>query len=105
MSLDKAALLAGRKLKQEKVDVPELGGAVYVRMMTGNERDEYDGEIYDYNQRGKRFENFRARLLVRCLCDEAGTLMFAPSDAAAVGELPPSITLPLFEVATRLNRL
>jgi hypothetical protein len=106
-TLDKAAFLAAaaKPREVEPLEVPALGGIVYVRAMTGTERDAWERSLVA--QRGKKFvpqtENVRARLLVRCLCDEQGVLLFALGDADELGKLAASILAPLYEAAQRLN--
>ena len=40
--LNREAILAAEDLPRELVEVPEWGGAVYVRALTGAERDQFE---------------------------------------------------------------
>ena len=85
--LDRAALLTKEKLEVVKVD---LGNEefVYVRQMTGHERDAFEQSLLKKNRDSKgtvisyeqATEDFRAKLAVLTLCDENGTLILQPSD-------------------------
>lgn len=105
--LDKAAILAAaaQSLPIEPVDVPELGGTVYVRGMSGVERDGWETSLVVGRGKKQRIntENVRARLLVRVLCNDKGELLFAPSDATALGGLRVDVLTKLYEVAQRLS--
>lgn len=107
MALTKADFLAAAEKPREiePIDVPQLGGTVYVRAMTGIERDAWEKSLVVI--RGKKVtpstDNVRARLLVRCLCGEDGALLFGEGDALALGGLPASILAPLYDKAQKLN--
>jgi hypothetical protein len=105
--LDKAALLAAaaQKLPIEKVDVPELGGHVFIRGMSGTERDGWETSLVTGRGKNQRIntENVRAKLLVRVLCDEHGTRLFDNGDAVALGGLRVDVLTSLYEVAQRLS--
>lgn len=104
--LTKDALFAAvKKLPIERVDLPELSGHVFVRGMSGVERDAWERSLV--TGRGKRrdfnLDNVRARLAVRCLCDEQGTRLFGDEDAAVLGDLRVDTLNKVFEVAQRLS--
>jgi len=65
MTLTRDAILAANDTKLVPVEIPEWGGTVYVRPMTGAERDSYDMEMV---ATGKP-ENLRGRMAVRTICD------------------------------------
>lgn len=62
----------------EIVDVPEWGGQVRLRSLTGKERDHFEASLQE--KRGssvkQNIENFRARLVALCVVDEEGKLLF-----------------------------
>ncbi len=82
-TLSRDAILNINDTALVQVDVPEWGGAVYVRPMSGRDRDAYDLEMV---QAGGKIENMRARIAVRVVCDADGNLMFKPEDADALGK-------------------
>jgi CO/xanthine dehydrogenase FAD-binding subunit len=83
MTLTRDAILAVNDTILTSVEVPEWGGTVYVRPMTGRDRDAYDMELVNS---GGKIENMRARLAVRVVCDANGELMFKPDDAELLGK-------------------
>lgn len=72
----------------ERVEVPEWGGDVIVRSLTGVERDSYEASMSI--QKGDKFVpnpvGARARLVVRATIDEDGARLFTDADATKLGE-------------------
>lgn len=98
--LNKAAILAADDLPRESVTVPEWGGEVLVRTMTGTERDAFESSLLD---KDKRLENMRARLVSLTLCDESGERMFSDDEVTALGKKSAIALDRVFAVAQRLN--
>lgn len=117
MGLRDKILKAKGRLRREPVEVPEWadlleGEKVYVRELTGRERDEYEAERVKvtFGPRGRvsqeiNLRNLRARLVVRTLVGEDGKRVFSEADAAEVGELGGAVLDRLFDVAQRLSGL
>lgn len=107
MALDREKILNSEDLVREEVEVPEWGGNVCIRCMTGTERDNFESEAY--LMRGKSVEinrdNFRARLLVRTLADENGTRLFTDADIGPLGKKSAKVLDRLFGIAMRINGL
>ena len=105
--LDKAQILAADDRKLTSVPCAEWGGDVYIRCMSGEERDIYEGECYQLKGKNITFnrQNVRARLLVRCLCDESGKRLFADADAKELGQKSGRVLDRLFDVAQKTNGL
>lgn len=64
----------------EVVDVPEWGGAVTVRGMTGRERDQYEQSMLVADKKGSLkpdMTDARARIVVACAIDADGNRLFA----------------------------
>ncbi len=84
-----------------KVSVPEWGGDIYIRTMTGTERDAFESTII---KNGKvSTDNLRATLLVRCISDESGQRLFADTDAPALGNKSANVLNRLWNVAQKQN--
>lgn len=109
-ALTKDAILAAAgiaNLPKEQVACPELGGYVWVRGMTGADRDAFERSNYT-TKRGRvepNLENVRARLAVRCLVDDAGVRLFADADAAALGNLRADTLSKIYAVAQKLSNV
>lgn len=102
--LTKAQILGAEDLEHRDVAVPEWGGTVRVRCMTGEERDAYETSLY--NGEKVNLDNVRARLLVLTLIDETGNRLFAEvADIAALGKKSVRAMQRVFEVAKELNAL
>lgn len=106
-TLDKAAILAAKDMKLEALEVPEWGGTVYVRVMSGAERDSFEADCTEVSRKGSKpkLENIRAKLAVRVLCDQNGNRLFADSDAAELGKKNSKAIDRVWESANRLNAL
>lgn len=88
-------------LDVESLDIPELGGTVYVKAMSGKQRDAF--ESWALSDKGPR--NIRGKAAARCLCDASGNRLFSDSDAARLGEIKVSILQRIFAVIQRLSGL
>jgi hypothetical protein len=104
MILSRDAILAAQDLKREEVAVPEWGGSVLVRTMTGAERDAWEQSLV---ANGGKIDvsNVRARLVAACTIDESGALLFSAADAQALGAKSGSALERVAKVAQRLNAI
>lgn len=91
----------------EAVDVPEWGGVVHVRSLSGAERDQFEATIVQRNGKDVKtnLRNLRARLVVLAACDETGAAIFDPADATVLGGKNAAALDRLFAVAQRLSGL
>lgn len=97
--LSKEDILKAEDRKIEIVDVPEWGGQVGIRVMSGAERDRW--ELDFITKPGNR--EVRASLLAFTLCDENGKPLFTEADVKALGEKSGAVLTRLFVVAKRLS--
>ena len=86
--LDRKQLLKKDKLKIEKVELPG-GDHVFVREMTGRERDTFEQSLIKENKEAvggieRSLEDFRAKIAVVTMCDEQGNLLLTPKDASVL---------------------
>lgn len=84
-----------------KVEVPEWGGDVYVRVMSVGERDSYERMWIGKRETG--VENFRTEYLARVLCDEKGKLLFTRQQMDALASKSGAVMGRLFDAAMRHN--
>ena len=88
--------------KRERLPIPELGGDVFVRVMTGNERDAMEDR---FSGKGRTMVGARAYIAASTVCDASGLPLFDMNgDLAALGKMPGSVMTSIFEVSSRLNR-
>lgn len=99
--LSKAAILAADDKKTFTVDVPEWGGSVVIRVMSGTERDRFESEFVGGN---KNVEMVRAKLVAKCLCDEEGNRLFNEQEIPALGEKSAAVLDRLFTACMKHNR-
>ena len=60
------------------------GVGVYVRSASGMARDAYEVRYQAWKEKGDSLANWRATLVVACLCAEDGRLLFGPKDIKRV---------------------
>lgn len=105
--LTRDQILSAEDLKRETLDVPEWGGEVIVRSLTGAERDAFEDSVV--RQRGKTRElnlrNARARLVSLSLIDESGSRLFSDGDVEALGRKSAAALDRVFAAAQRLSGL
>lgn len=89
--------------KIEAVKIPEWGGDAFIRVMSGTQRDAWEAGCWDGEKRN--LKNMRAKMLVKCLCDSEGKLLFAHSDVERLGAKSAKVLNRLFEQACKLNSL
>lgn len=104
-------ILKADDLVQEGVDVPEWGGSVLVRALSGTERDAFEQDIVTMRREGKKtvtdmdMHNVRAKLCVRSIVDLNGARLFGDEDIEALGRKSAAALQRVFDVAQRLSGL
>jgi hypothetical protein len=110
--LDRKGLLAKEELKIEKVDLGK-DKFVYVRQMTGRERDRFEQSLMkevrqangDINYE-RSLEDFRAKLAVNTICDEKGNNLLEPNDYPTLSKHMSAARLELIvNKSQELNRI
>ena len=101
------SILESKTHKMEQIDVPEWSGVVFVRTMSGEERDDFEASLVDAAgpDQKKNFRNLRARLLVKTIVDENGNRLFSDADAVPLGRQSAVILDRVFSISQRLNSL
>jgi len=106
--LSRDGILASQ-LATEELDVPEWGGRVIVRALTGSERDEWDAwrfrqaAIGEFDLHSRRI--VRAKMAQLSLVDEDGRHLFSDSDVQALGEKDGAALHRIWEVGLRLSKI
>jgi hypothetical protein len=105
MSLTKQNILDAQDLKTETVAVPEWGGEVIVRGMTGAERDRFEASIVQTKGKDQTLNmvNIRAKLASLTICDEDGKRLFTEADIAKLSGKSASALQRIFAVAQKLS--
>jgi ABC-type ATPase involved in cell division len=111
--LDRKKLLEKEKLQIEKVEL-ENGDFVFVRQMTGRERDTFEQSLLKKNKNDKgqvvsyeqSLDDFRAKLAVVTLCDEEGKSLLLPTDYNMLSMNMSAKTLEtIVNIAQKLNKI
>lgn len=103
-------ILDADDFKTMDVEVPEWGGTVRIRNLTGAERDAWESENIKYdNKSGKNspnLVNLRARLIAKCAINEDGTPLFTSKRAVEMlGSKASSALDRLFSACQELNAI
>lgn len=98
--LTREQILTSQDLKKTRVPVPEWGGDVFVRMMTGTERDAFEEMIFKAN--GSNV-GVRAKLAALTIIDENGQRLFTDEDVDTLGAKSAAALDRVFTEAQRLN--
>jgi len=102
--LSRQAILEANDLKTETVSVPEWGGEVFVRTMTGTERDRYECEAAAALKANRKI-NLRATVVARVVVDANGQRIFQDEDIPILGSKSASALERVYSVAARLARI
>lgn len=111
--LNRDALLQRDVLKIEKVELTR--GFVYVREMTGKEKDAWETSLMKRKPSGNKtvrgdfeidLDGFRAKLAVVTVCDENGDLIFKAEDVKTLNAAMSAVNMDkIVSVAQRLNAI
>ncbi len=106
--LSKDAILGADDRRTVDVEVPEWGGTVRVRALSGAERDAYEIALAGVRPDGSRrpnLVNVRARLVAMACVDESGSRLFTDADVEALGAKSGTAMQRVFDTAQRLAGL
>jgi hypothetical protein len=108
--LNRDQLLTPEKLEVVKVNLGK-DEFVYVRQMTGRERDHFEQSLIKENKNveggyEKSLEDFRAKLSVCTVCDAEGKLIFQQNDYSVLSQSMSAARLEkIVNVAQKLNKI
>lgn len=109
MLLNRDLILQVEDLATLDVDVPEWGGTVRIRRLTGADGDAYEESLVEFRTgKGARdpkvnLRNLRARLVQRSAIGEDGKLLFGEMDVAALGKKSRAALDRVYSEAVKLN--
>ena len=83
------------------------GGEVLLKVMSGDERDEWENELYQINGKDVKInrKQARARLLARIIVDPSGKPLYGDKEISALGKKSSVVLDRLWTAARKLNRL
>lgn len=109
-TLNREELLKKEDLEKVKVDLGK-GECVFVRQMTGRERDKFEQSLIKENKNAeggyeKALDDFRAKLAVVTLCDENGNALLKPEDYPILSQSMSAARLEkIINVAQKINKI
>jgi hypothetical protein len=98
MPLSKKQILEAKDIKTKEFAVPEWGGSLYLRVISGADRDVFEQAFAD-----KKTDAFRTRFLVMTICDEDGEKLFTPDEIDALNKKSSVVLNRIFDAAWELN--
>ena len=106
--ISKEQILNVKDYDVREVDVPEWGGMIRLKSMSGKERDAFESKCLTRNKGGKIFnvDGLKA-LLITCVVmnPDNDELMFTSDDIENLNKKSAKVINQLFEVASEMNGL
>lgn len=106
--LSAAEILGVADLETVTVEVPEWGGSIIVRAMSGTQRDQYETSLMEKQDDGSykvNTENMRAKLVCFTAVDEAGNPLFTADQLTALAGKSAAVLERVFDAAQKINGL
>lgn len=105
--LGRDEILAAVDLQQEDVPVPEWGGTVRIRGLSGSERDQYEAWIISGKGKNRdvNLRQSRAKLVMMCAVDADGRRLFDEADIIRLGAKSALAMQRVFDKAAALSGL
>lgn len=100
--LSKDDILKADDLPTRDVEVPEWGGIVRVRGLTGTERDRFEFSLAAAQNNPSQVE-VRAQIVGRCLVDGDGERLFSDKEIAKLGAKSGAALDRVFDVVRELS--
>lgn len=118
-SLTKDNIFKAEDIIKEWVDIPEWDGGLYIKVLSGEERDSFEAGMFKSNDMGdftRNLDNMRARLIAFAAVDEDNKPIFDSNlkydiqgklygDVAELGKKSSVVLDRMYTVAQRLNKL
>ena len=105
-ALTREDILGQKDVQQEWLEVPEWGGSILIRGLSGNGRDAFERDIHEGEGKDRHVQpiGIRAKLVAACAIDHVdGQQLFSPLDVQALGNKNGAALQSAFEVSGRLS--
>lgn len=99
--LTKDQILQADDKRTQEVEVPEWGGRVIVKTLSGDERDQFEDSIMRGDKRD--FKGIRSKLVALSAVDENGERLFTFEEAKLLGEKSARALDRVFGAAQKLS--
>lgn len=103
--LSREAIRAAQDIESQIVEVPEWGGAVRVKALSGAQRDAYESSVVTMqgDRRVFNLRDLRARFVAVSVIDDEGNLLFGDEDIEWLTAKSARALDRVFRVAQRLS--
>jgi hypothetical protein len=102
--LNRDAIRNKKDVQIKRLEIPEWDGVVYIRSISGRERDDIECIFADENQElSEKLRNMRARMAVLSVCDNEGNRLFTLQDMEWLGEKNANALNKIFTEARALS--
>ena len=100
-------ILKTEDMEKRYVEIPEWRGGVWVKTMTGEERDLFEVSLIEERGEDDVFnsKNIRAKLVAMTACDEKGKLIFRQDQVEALGKKNGAALQRIYIVSAKLNKI
>ena len=108
MSLTAKDILAVKDFKTRTIEVPEWGGEVMLRTISGNDREKFETMVLEKTGKDGQVKDsklIRATLLAMTICNEEGKRILDKSTISALNDKSSKVIERLFLEASELNGL
>ena len=107
MLLNKEQIKTVSDLETQDIEVPEWGGVVRLKSLTGAERDRFEASVVQGQGRNTtvNMQNLRAKLVAQSAIGEDGKPLFTEDDVKWLGEKSAKALNRLFNAAQQLSGL
>lgn len=107
MALSKDQIVAASDRDTKTVEVPEWGGEVVLRTMSGTERNAYEQSLIRYQGDNvtPNMANIHAKLLAKCIVDDNNGRLFTDAEIHELGAKSAGVLARLFDAASEMNGL
>lgn len=103
--LSKDQILAAEDITTDEVAVPEWGGTLRIKALSGTERDRLEAQITDAKSGKVTLDNTVAKIVAASVVDDDGQRMFAPNEVKALGEKSARALYRVAEAAKNLSAM
>ncbi len=107
--LTRDQVLSADDIKYLTVPVPEWGGEIRLKSLSGSERDAFEQSVLVESADGESkkvdLSNVRAKLVAASAVDESGQRLFTPADVEALGARSGSALERVNSAAQKLSKL
>ena len=86
MALTKDQIFFAKDAETVSFDVPEWGGSILLRPMTGKQRAEYEHWASQASKNDNDFRTIRERTILACAVDDSGEALFTFDDLEKLAE-------------------